>query len=319
MSSHQKNPPSPIPHVDYKPLLEAFAGVRKPKQIEPCSQGCCGTPEEFLEMLTCSRERLTWEQLWSFVMHYSTTVGTAADFEYLLPAILKTWGEQSPTAENSGYSDYVFSTLTGSRQFKKPGLMQLAPPLREAAGEFMCDVFLSRMRAMPALRTATRTEARPAYQLIGELAAFGGVCDQIPALWNKLWRLDEVGLAWSGLLYLGCLFFTEQDNPLFAPWNSKHGGGPPPLWEASYYPSGEIPWLPQNCAFLETELSIQMVETSLGLIRKQLPQQADILDAFTTQLTANRDLIELRCLLLPEILGAEARSDLISQFTYGSW
>ncbi len=74
---HQKNPPSPIPHVDYKPLLEAFAGVRKPKQIESCSQGCCGTPEEFLEMLTCSRERLTWEQLWSFVMHYSTTVEPA--------------------------------------------------------------------------------------------------------------------------------------------------------------------------------------------------------------------------------------------------
>jgi hypothetical protein len=149
--------------------------------------------------------------------------------------------------------------------------------------------------------------ARP-YRWIAALTTYGVVLPDMELLWDSWWSLETIGRATATVQYISCLMYSANENPVFAPWTSDEGGGPPSLWEFEGHLYSHK-WLPANVAFLKRALTPQRV---VEVLTKAVSELADD-EAAPTALGIQEDIplcmdiLKLRCKELPRIL--ETRDD----------
>ena len=97
--------------------------------------------------------------------------------------------------------------------------------------------------------------------------------------------------------------YSENENPVFAPWTPNGGGGPPCLWEfeGRLY---EHRWLEPNVSFLRKTLTVESVRNLLPLAASHLAGEPE----HSVAILAQEDFplcevtVATRCAVLPQLL-----------------
>jgi hypothetical protein len=103
--------------------------------------------------------------------------------------------------------------------------------------------------------------------------------------------------------------YQENENPVFAPWTSNGGGGPPCLWEFEGLLDAHR-WLEPNVNFLKETLTVKVVGQTLGRALERLVGQED----YDSALAVREDFplcvetLKARCAELPQLLGTVQQS-----------
>lgn len=144
--------------------------------------------------------------------------------------------------------------------------------------------------------------ARP-YRWIGALTTYGVLLPDMEGLWATWWSLGTVGRAIAAAEYISCLMYPDNENPVFAPWTPKGGGGPPCLWEFEGHLYTHR-WLPPNVEFLKRTLNARGVCDVLTCAVKCLFNQPEhnVAAQMLEDFPLCTDTLESRCAELPRLL-----------------
>jgi hypothetical protein len=74
--------------------------------------------------------------------------------------------------------------------------------------------------------------------------------------------VGHVGRVIAAVQYVSCLMYSENANPVFAPWTHDGGGGPPCLWEFQGHLYTHR-WLEPNVTFLKGALNVRSLSDVL--------------------------------------------------------
>ena len=164
---------------------------------------------------------------------------------YVLPFCLDVW-RQDLRGEGTGYGgmiEYLYVLLAKPEVFDK----HLLPVQATATSSFMRATILDEIDDQRGL-AYQGSQARP-YRWIYALTTYGVLRTDIHLLWNEWWALTTVGRAIAFLQYISSLMYAENENPIFTPWTTNTGGGPPSLTQFAGH-LYEHCWLPSNIEFL---------------------------------------------------------------------
>jgi hypothetical protein len=105
--------------------------------------------------------------------------------------------------------------------------------------------------------------------------------------------------------------YSERENPVFAPWTSDAGGGPPCLWDFEGHLSAQK-WLKPNVDFLKGNLSVHSVRDLLVRAVNGLAGHAefDTAAAIREDFSLCTETVEIRCAELPNFLETVQQSTL---------
>ncbi len=97
--------------------------------------------------------------------------------------------------------------------------------------------------------------------------------------------------------------YSENENPVFAPWTPDRGGGPPCLWEFEGH-LYDHRWQEPNVNFLKGILNVQRVGDLLVQAVERLVGQAeyDAAAAVLQDFPLCTATLEARCAELPQLL-----------------
>jgi hypothetical protein len=144
---------------------------------------------------------------------------------YLLPFCLDLWREDLRGIHGyGGFIEHFYPVLADRRVFDE----HLTPRQREDVSQFMRRTILEEIDEQRGL-SYHGSSVRP-YRWIGALTTHGVLLPDVERLWTAWWSLDTVGRAIAAVQYISCLMYSENENPVFAPWTPDGGGGPPCLW-----------------------------------------------------------------------------------------
>jgi len=250
-------------------------------------------------------QRADSKDLWEYTQDllYGNEIQDAL-LAHALPFCLEAWREDL-LGTSSGYGGFVehFYPLLANRPVFE---LHLSPSQSAAAADFMREAILEEIDAQRGL-TYRAKGARP-YRWIAALATYGVVLPDLERLWNSWWSLETIGGATATMQHISCLMYPENENPVFAPWTSNEGGGPPKLWEFEGHLYSHK-WLPTNVAFLKRALTPQGVAEVLAEAVSNLAddEAAPIALGIQEDFPLCMDTLKSRCSELPRIL--ETRDD----------
>jgi hypothetical protein len=223
---------------------------------------------------------------------------------HALPFCLEAWREdlRGISSGYGGFVEHFYPLLANRRVFE----LHLSPTQSAAAADFMREAILEEIDAQRGL-TYRAKGARP-YRWIAALASYGVLLPDMERLWNSWWSLETIGGATATVQYISCLMYLENENPVFAPWTSNEGGGPPKLWEFEGHLYSHK-WLTTNVAFLKRALTPQGVAEVLAEAVSNLAddEAAPIALGIQEDFPLCMDTLKSRCSELPRIL--ETRDD----------
>jgi hypothetical protein len=219
-------------------------------------------------------------------------------FRFLLPVCLRAWRASLAAGGARGaFAENLYPALIRGKVLER----LLDAPERAAVAAFMRGAVLALLDGQRGLQF--RGSQRGPHHWVRTLNTYGVILPDLPALWDGWWALESVGGVVASLQYLSCLMYAETDNPVFAPWTPKHGGGPPVLWEYDglLY---EDRWLPGNVAFPEATLDVARVEARLrrGSERLQGEPEHAMACRLAEDFASRREVVASRCAELPGLL-----------------
>ena len=110
--------------------------------------------------------------------------------------------------------------------------------------------------------------------------------------------------------------YSENENPVFAPWTSDRGGGPPCLWGFGGHLYNHR-WLEANVNFLKETLNPQEVEDALGRAIARLDglPEHGMAKEVQSDLPLSIKTLAGRCAELPRLLGTTQESAALLAWT----
>lgn len=203
----------------------AYGEVVPPDKI---TQEALEGDDRHLQRLVClkAEERADAHDLWKYLQDLRYTKIQGSLLAYALPFCLDLWREDlRGVAGYGGFVEHLYPVLANCNIFKD----HLTRKQSAAVSEFMQGAILQEIEDQRGL-SYRGSKARP-YRWIGALNTYGVFRPDIERLWTAWWSLETVGRAVGALQYISCLMYPINENPVFAPWTSDNGGGPPCLWE----------------------------------------------------------------------------------------
>src|SRR5579864_964349 len=250
-------------------------------------------------------ERAEAEDLWKYIQDLRHTDIQRPLLAYLLPFCLEAWREDlfGISGEYGGFVEHFYPVLADRHIFD----VHLTPKQTAAVSEFMRQAILREIDNQRGL-AYQGPRVRP-YRWIGALTTYGVLLPDLDRLWTEWWSLDTIGRAIASAQYISCLMYPENENPVFAPWTSDGGGGPPCLWgfEGHLYAHR---WLEPNVNFLKGTLNVTRVGKVLGQAAARLVDQPErnVAELVQADLPLLANELEARCNVLPRLLETTSES-----------
>ena len=244
-------------------------------------------------------EQADAHDLWEYVHDLRNTDIQGPLFAYLLPFCLQAWREDLRGTHDGygGVIEYFYPVLADRHIFN----LHLTPKQSAVVSGFMRQTILEEIDDQRGLAfQGSRTKP---YGWIGALTTYGVLLPDVEQLWTAWWLLGTVGRAVAAVQYISCLMYSENENPVFAPWTPDRGGGPPCLWgfEGHLY---EHRWQEPNVNFLKEILTVQRVSEGLFQAVGRLVGQAEYAAAAAVlqDFPLCTATLEARCAELPRLL-----------------
>ena len=245
-----------------------------------------------------SGERAKPDDLWEYMHDLRNTEIQGPLLAYLLPFCLDLWREDLRGIEGyGGIVEHLYPVLADRQIFDT----HLTPKQSAAVSEFMRQTILEEIDDQHGL-AYQGSRARP-YRWIGALTTFGILLPNVERLWTAWWSLDTVGRAIAAVQYISCLMYSENENPVFAPWTPDGGGGPPCLWEFEGHLYSHR-WLEPNVTFLKGVLNVPGVSEVLtrGVERLVDQPEHDVAALIKADVPLVIEILQARCAELPQLL-----------------
>lgn len=284
--------------VDEQLNLHRKLGVTRPP--EKVTQEAFEGDDRHLRRLAQLRpgEVADSDDLWQYVHDLRSTDIQTPLFVYLLPFCLRVWRDDLRGVEgHGGMVEHFYAVLADRHVFDS----QLNKSQGEAVSEFMRQAILEEVDNQRGL-TFHGARAKP-YRWFRALTTYAVLRPDVDRLWNPWWTLETVGRAVAAVQYISCLMYSENENPVFAPWTPDGGGGPPVLWEFEGHLYSHR-WLQPNVDFLKEKLTFQRVDTVLASAVKRLVGQPehDIATTVRGDFPLCDMTVRFRCSELPRLL-----------------
>ena len=245
-----------------------------------------------------SGERAKPDDLWEYMHDLRNTEIQGPLLAYLLPFCLDLWREDLRGIEGyGGIVEHLYPVLADRQIFDT----HLTPKQSAAVSEFMRQTILEEIDDQHGL-AYQGSRARP-YRWIGALTTFGILLPNVERLWTAWWSLDTVGRAIAAVQYISCLMYSENENPVFAPWTPDGGGGPPCLWEFEGHLYSHR-WLEPNVTFLKGVLNVPGLSEVLTRAVERLVDQPehDVAALMKADVPLLIETLQARCAELPQLL-----------------
>jgi hypothetical protein len=227
-------------------------------------------------------------------------------FRYLLPICLSAWKDVllgHAAREYAAFDEHFFPALVKRESLYK----YLDVEELEVVQTFVVEAILERIREEKSLQhTGSRDKV---YSWFRAVTDFAIVFSDLDKLWMRWWQLSFDGYAIAALEYLSCLMYEDDCNPIFGPWTTENGGGPPPLNESGCN-FHQVGWRPENIDLLLSTLTPTYLERGMRMAVNRLEQFLEhraVCTKMSTDWSAQLYLVEWRLKQLPELL---ANSDL---------
>ena len=289
----------PIDQVNQRIKLHQALGVTRPP--EKVTQEAFEGNDRHLRRLVRLRpdELADATDLWDYVHDLRYTDIQGALLVYLLPFCLQAWREDLRGINDryGGVIENLYPVLADRHIFD----LHLNPRQSAVVSEFMRQTILEEIDDQRGLAfQGSRT--RP-YRWFQALTTYGVLLPDAERLRTAWWSLDTVGRAVAAVQYVSCLMYSEFENPVFAPWTSDRGGGPPCLWEFEGHLYSHR-WLEPNVNFLKGILTVQKVNDVLVRAVERLVGQPEYEAAAAAQrdFPLSTEILEARCAELPKLL-----------------
>jgi hypothetical protein len=279
-------------------LQREFGKVGRPKEIQ--QEAYDHSPKDLLRLVRLdSRERADAGDLWNYTQDLLYTNIQKSLLLFLLPFCLDAWSRDL-SATDSGYGGFVehfYTALAKKKIFDE----YLTAEQAMAVAEFMRGSILDEIDEQRGL-FYEGMNTRP-YRWISALMTYGILLPDLERLWGDWWSLDTVGRATAAIQYASCLIYPEEWNPVFSPWTSDRGGGPPLLWEFEGF-LYEHRWLDNNLEYLRRVLTPANVTELVSRAVERLEGQHghDIASRILSELPRFSETLKDRCAELPRLL-----------------
>jgi hypothetical protein len=229
----------------------------------------------------------------------------SALLRYLLPFCLEAWSVdlRGTATEYGGFVEQFYPVLADRQVFDK----HLTSDQSATVSKFMRQSILDEIDAQRGAAFAG-SASRP-YRWIRALTTYGVLLPDVEPLWTEWWSPSTIGRAIATVQYISCLMYSENENPIFAPWTRERGGGPPCLWafEGHLY---NHRWMDANVAFLRRVLTPRLVNETLARAVDRLvgePEHGAAAEVFS-DLPLCASTLESRCDDLSRILETQQKS-----------
>jgi hypothetical protein len=217
----------------------------------------------------------------------------------LLPFCLDAWREdlRGGSQKYGGFVEWFYPVLANLRIFEEG----LTPTQSAVISEFMRKTILEEIEDQRGL-SYKGIKARP-YRWVEALMTYGVLRPDLDRLWDNWWELNTVGRAVAAIQYISCLIYSENENPVFAPWTADEGGGPPCLWEFGGHLYTHR-WLQPNVDYLKSVLTVPRVSDVLlrAIVRLGDQPYHEIAARIREDLPMCIETLESRCVELPRLL-----------------
>jgi len=256
-------------------------------------------------------ERPRGDDLFSYTEDLRYTEIQTSLFVYLLPVCLEMWRNDVRGIDTScaGVVEHLYPILADRHVFD----VHLTPKQTAVVSDFMKGVILEEIDEQRGL-AFEGSRARP-YRWIGELTTYGVLLPDLERLWTQWWALRTIGCAVAAIQYISCLMYSENENPVFAPWTRDGGGGPPCLWEFEGH-LYEHRWLEPNVAFLRKTLTVQSVANLLSLASSHLTGESEhsVAAVVSEDFPLCEATVATRCAALPRLLETKQQPGFLLQW-----
>jgi hypothetical protein len=279
-------------------LWRAFGNPNPPNEITQEAWDC---DEGHLRRLARLRpgERANGKDLWAYTQDLQYTEIQGPLLLYVLPFCLNAWRDdlRGVTTEYGGFVEWFYPVLANCRIFD----VFLNSEQGAAVSTFMRESILREIDNQRGL--SFKGAKAPPCRWIGALITYGVLRPDIESLWNGWWSLGNVGRAVAAVQFISCLMYQEYENPVFAPWTSNEGGGPPVLWEFEGHLYTHR-WMQPNVAFLKTALAVATVTATLKRAVDSLAGQNEhgVASEILGDVPLCMETLEARASELPQLL-----------------
>jgi len=285
-------------HVDEQLSLHRKLGVTRPP--EKVTQEAFEGNDRHLQRLVRLHpgEVADGNDLWEYIHDLRYTEIQNALLVYLLPFCLKAWRDDLRGIQGHGGTiEHFYAVLADRHIFDS----HLSESQGEAVSEFMRQAILEEIDDQRGL-AFHGSKSKP-YRWFRALTTYAVIRPDLDRLWNRWWTLETVGRAVAAIQYISCLMYSENENPVFAPWTPDGGGGPPVLWEFEGHLYSHR-WLQPNVEFLKETLTLQRVGKVLASAAGQLAGEPehDIATTVQDDFRLCDTTVRLRCSELPRLL-----------------
>ena len=274
-------------------LLYAFRSVLRPRQV----QGGYFFSAEAIEELVATRDAGLDELLaYGYLSEVMQTAGSAADFAYLLPALLERWSRNA--ASMPDWNDALVAALAKSRLLDD----FLTYGQRDAALEFIRAVILDHMDRTPDELGCPPARWPAAFELVH---GYGVYAQEVDRLWRLWWDSPEEGRAGMKVAYLSCLALDDTANPVLL-----RSGVPNSASVLLNLPAKLPPlrWREANIKFLKQALHPENVQRQVQEVAAGGGPASEIASLVHVTLVKEPWRFEIRAEDLTHYLAAGARS-----------
>jgi len=201
---------------------------------------------------------------------------------------------------HGGFVEHFYPVLADRQVFET----HLTPKQTAAVSEFMRQSILREIDDQRGLMYEGSNARR--HRWIRALTTQGVLLPEIDVLWTSWWRLGTIGRAVSAVQYISALMYSDEENPVFAPWTRDGGGGTPCLWEFEGHLYTHC-WLESNVEFLSRTLTVSSVSEVLARAVGELINQPEhqIAARMLTDIPRCRELLAERCAEFPILLATK--------------
>ena len=246
-----------------------------------------------------SDDRARVSDLWEYTQDLLYTEIQTSLLAHLLPFCLEAWRDDllGTSTEYGGFVEQFYPAVANRHIFDR----HLKPDQTAAVSEFMRASILEEIDGQRGL-AHRGTAARP-YRWITAMTTHGVLLPDVEKLWIEWWAVGTIGRAVAAVQYISCLMYSENENPVFAPWTPEGGGGPPCLWEFGGHLYTQR-WLEANVDFLKSTLNTQAASDVLNRSVEQLIGQPEHARAAQVRddLPLCAEVLTARCADLPRLL-----------------
>lgn len=236
-------------------LIRTFGDQSPPREI---SQIQFDGDHAALERLALASENVREEDWGAYCLDLQYVSLQDDLFRFVFPKFLLEWRRALLMGEREGIGR-LDGAMTRPRYEGGWLLDEMAnAEQREVVWDFVATTILDRID-QEQLLNHRGSQATP-YVWVHAANAAGCWVPRIDHILMAMMEGLTVGRAIAWIEYVACLIYREFENPVFEPWKSDEGGGPPNLGE---FRGGQgARWLPANIDALESRLQLDRLEAA---------------------------------------------------------